>query len=117
MTRSEHRPTSRIRHSLASLPPLDAVLRGSLLKRHTFHPESVSCAPCDQGKGHLQWVLNVSYPGGKTRQISLHPSQLARVREQVRNLDQVRRVLERVCEINQQWLRQERQRLRSQDHA
>jgi hypothetical protein len=29
----------------------------------------------------------------------------------------VRRVLERVCEINQQWLRQERQRLRSQDHA
>ena len=117
MTQGDHSSTSRIRHLLASLPPLDAVLRGSLLKRHTFHPESVPCAPCAAGQGHLQWVLNVSYPGAKTRQISLHTSQLAGVREQLRNLDRVRRVLEQVCEINQQRLRPERQRLRRQDHA
>lgn len=117
MTRRNLGPTSRIRHLLASLPPLGAVLRGSLLERHTFHPGSVSCATCAEGQGHLQWVLNVNYPRGKTRQISLHASQLAQVRQQIRNLDQVRRVLEQVCEINQQRLRSERLRLRSQGYA
>lgn len=107
---------SRIRKLLASLPPLDALLRGSLLERHTFHPSSVSCSTCASGKGHLQWVLNVNYPGAKTRQISIHPSQASRVRRQLENLDRVRQVLEQICELNQQLLRAERARLRSEDH-
>lgn len=101
---------------IGSLPPLHDILRGSLLQRRTFHPSSVPCSTCACGEGHLQWVLNVNYPGGKTRQITLHAAQVAGVRRRLRNLDRVRQGLERICEINQQLLRAERVRLRSQDH-
>ncbi len=98
---------------LANLPPLDDLLRGSLLERRTFHPSSVSCATCASGEGHHQWVLNVNYPGGKTRQITLHPDQLPEVRRQIANLDRVRHILEQICEYNQKRLRDERTRRRS----
>jgi len=98
---------------LAQLPPLEDVLRGSLLQRHTFHPAAISCSTCHSGQGHLQWVLNVNYPGGKTRQITLHPKQIAQVRRQIANLDRVRHILEQICESNQQQLYAERKRLRS----
>ena len=102
---------------LASLPPLDALLRGSLLERHTFHPATVPCATCAGGQGHLQWVLNVNYPGAKNRQITLHPKQVPQVRRQLQNLERVRQTLEQICELNQQALRTEREQLRSADHA
>lgn len=98
---------------LSKLPPLDDLLRGSLLERRTFHPSDVSCSTCISGKGHHQWVLNVNYPGGKTRQLSVHPEQLAQVRRQIGNLDRVRRILEQICETNQERLRAERNRRRS----
>lgn len=101
------------RKLLARLPPLHDLLRGSLLERHTFHPSGVSCSRCATGKGHRQWVLNVNYPGGKTRQITLHADQLPQVRRQIANLARVRRILERVCEVNQKQLRAERKRQRS----
>jgi hypothetical protein len=98
---------------LAKLPPLQNLLRGSLLDRHTFHPASVPCATCTSGRGHRQWVLNVNYPGGRTRQITLHPDQLPQVRRQIANLDRVRRILEEVCEHNQLRLQTQRKRQRS----
>lgn len=101
---------------LAALPQLGDTLRGSLLQRRTFHPPAISCATCSSGKGHSQWVLNVNYPGGKTRQLSVHPQQVAQVRQQLRNLDRLRKTIERVCEINQQLLRAERKQLREQEH-
>jgi hypothetical protein len=113
---ARQQPSPRLRKFLASLPPLYDILRGSLLKRHTFHPASVSCSTCAKGKGHRQWVLNVNYPGGKTRQVSLHPSQVPQVRRQLDNLDRLRRILEQICEVNQQQLPEERAQLRSQDH-
>src|ERR1035437_4739395 len=117
MTRTKRpKPSPKSRKLLAGLPPLDAILRGSLLERHTFHPSSVSCATCASGKGHLQWVLNVNYPGAKNRQISLHPAQVPQVRQQLENLDRVRQTLEQVCEVNQQLLREDRARRRRQDH-
>src|SRR5205823_7241791 len=99
-----HKPPSP-RKLLAQLPPLEDLLRGSLLERRTFHPSAISCSTCTSGKGHRQWVLNVNYPGGKTRQISLHPDQIFQVRRQIANLDRVRRILEQVCETNQVRLR------------
>jgi hypothetical protein len=98
---------------LAQLPPLDDLLRGSLLKRRTFHPAAISCSTCASGKGHRQWVLNVNYPGGQTRQIALHPHQVPQVRRQIANLDRWRRILEKLCERNQARLRADRKRLRS----
>src|SRR5258708_17950619 len=94
-------------------PPLDELLRGSLLERCTFDSSAIACSTCASGKGHRQWVLNVNYPGGKTRQITLHPDQLPQVRRQIANLDRVRRILEQLCESNQVRLRAERKRLRS----
>ena len=117
MTRKKQsQPSTRSRKLLAGLPPLNAILRGSLLQRHTFHPSSISCATCASGAGHLQWVLNVNYPGAKNRQITLHPAQVPQVRLQLKNLDRVRQILEQVCEVNQQCLREDRTHLRSQDH-
>ena len=94
---------SQIDRLLARLPDLGDILRGSLIHRKTFH--SKGCAKCDRGEGHPQWVLNVNYPGGKNRQISLHRHQLAAVRRRLRNLHQVRKVLEAICEFNQLSLR------------
>jgi hypothetical protein len=109
-------PSSRAAHKLlAQLPPLDDLLRGSLFERHTFHPSGVSCSTCLSGQGHRQWVLNVNYPGGKTRQFTVHADQLAQVRRQIANLDRVRQILEQICEINQQRLRQEREHRRVRD--
>ena len=105
--------TTASHHPLDKLPALDDLLRGSLLERHLFHASGVSCSTCASGQGHRQWVLNVNYRGGKTRQITLHPDQLPQVRRQIANLDRVRRILEQVCEHNQQRLRAERNRLRS----
>jgi len=101
------------RKLLAELPPLHDLLRGSLLERHKFHPAGVSCATCASGIGHHQWVLNVNYPGAKTRQVTLHADQVDQVRRQIGNLDRVRQILEQICESNQQQLRQQRNRLRS----
>ena len=55
------------------------VLRGSLLQRTTFH--SSGCPKCARGEGHPHWVLNVNYPGAKTRQLSLRPEQVPQVRK------------------------------------
>ena len=85
-------PSRDARKLVAQLPPLDDLLRGSVLERHTFHPPAVSCATCASGKGHHQWVLNVNYPGAKNRQITLHPDQVPQVRRQLVNLDRVREV-------------------------
>jgi len=110
---SQKRRQPAARKLLDQLPQLDDLLRGSLLERHTFHPQRVSCATCATGKGHHQWVLNVNYPGAKTRQVTLHPDQVDQVRRQIANLDRVRQILEQICETNQQQLRDQRDRLRS----
>ncbi len=59
------------------------VLRGSLLQRTLHH--SSGCLKCARGEGHPLWVLNVGYPGGKTRQVSLRPEQVPQVREALAN--------------------------------
>lgn len=88
---------------LAKVPNLGDILRGSLIHRKTFH--SKGCAKCARGLGHPQWVLNVNYPGGKNRQISLHRDQLPQVRRQLRNFHQLKKSLEAICELNQLSLR------------
>ena len=105
-----------LRKLAAALPPLHDVLRGSLLERRSLHPSGVNCSTCASGAGHSHWVLNVNYPGGKNRQVTLHPDQVAKVRRQLANLDRVRQTLERICEHNQMLLVEERKRLRSREH-
>ena len=88
---------------LVRLPTLADILRGSLLHRTTFH--SQGCSKCASGQGHPQWVLNVNYPGGKNRQISLRRDQVPQVRLWLKNFRQAKKTLEAVCELNQLSLR------------
>jgi hypothetical protein len=96
---------------LARLTCLGTVLRGSLLERTTYH--SGGCPQCARGEGHPQWVLNVGYPGGKTRQLSLRPEQVPQVRQALEHYRQVKETLEAISELNQQLLRLDRDEART----
>jgi hypothetical protein len=97
----------------AQLPAAIAVLRGSLLHRTEHH--SSGCLKCARGEGHLLWVLNVGYPGGKTRQVSLRPDQVAQVREALENYRTFKRNLEAISELNQFLFRLDRQESKDQE--
>jgi len=91
---------------LARLTNLGDVLRGSLLQRTVHH--STGCAKCARGEGHPLWVLNVGYPGGRTRQLSLRPGQVPQVRKALDHYRQVKDTLEAISELNQELLRLDR---------
>jgi Family of unknown function (DUF6788) len=104
MTRSQ---AIRTRDRLAAtLSGLGEVLRGSLFERAIHH--SSGCPKCARGEGHPLWVLNVGYPGAKTRQVSLRPEQVSRVRQALDRYRQVKETLERISELNQFLLRLDR---------
>ena len=84
-----------------------AMVRGSLLHRVIRH--RTGCAVCAAGKGHPVWVLTVSYPGGRTRQFSLRSDQQPVVEQWLRNYHQLKDGLERICEVNLQLLRAEKE--------
>lgn len=87
----------------ASLIHSADALRGSLLERTTFH--SSGCPKCARGEGHPQWVLNVNYPGAKTRQLSLRPEQVPQVRKALKSYQQAKATLEAISELSQHLLR------------
>ena len=87
----------------AALPSTTEILRGSLLHRRIRHRSG--CAVCARGKGHLVWVLTVSYPGGRNKQISLSPEQKPLVQQWLRNYQKLKATLERICELNHKLLR------------
>src|ERR1700684_3371856 len=91
---------------LERLTNLGDVLRGSLLERTVHH--SSGCPKCARGEGHPLWVLNVGYPGGKTRQLSLRPEQVPQVREALGRYRQIKETIEGISELNQLLLRLER---------
>jgi len=100
---------------VARLPNLDEVLRGSLLQRTLHH--SSGCPKCARGEGHPLWVLNVGYPGGKTRQLSLRPQQVPQVRRALQRYHQVKETLEAISEINQSLLRLDRDQSKAQERS
>lgn len=105
--RRKHRliPDARARLA-ASLPSTTEIIRGSLLHRRIHHRSG--CAVCAKGPGHPVWVLTVSYPGGRTKQISLSAEQKPLVQQWLRNYRKLKDTLERICELNLQLLRPEK---------
>ena len=89
----------------SALPSTTEILRGSLLHRRIRHRSG--CAVCARGKGHLVWVLTVSYPGGRNQQISLSAEQKPLVQRWLRNYQKLKATLERICELNHKLLRPE----------
>ena len=98
-------PKARARLA-ASFPPTTQILRGSLLHRRIRHRSG--CAVCADGGGHPVWVLTVSYPGRRTKQISLSAEQKSLVQQWLRNYRKLKDTLECICELNQQLLRPEK---------
>lgn len=111
MTRSQA-IRSRDRH-VAKLSDLGSVLRGSLFERTVHH--SSGCPKCARGEGHPLWVLNVGYPGGKTRQVSLRSEQVPQVREALDRYRETKETLEAISEINQLLLRLDRDEIREKE--
>ena|SRR5689334_10088871 len=99
----------------AQLSPAIGVLRGSLLQRTVHH--SSGCQKCARGEGHPLWVLTVGYPGGRTRQVSLRPEQVAQVREALACYHACKQTLEAISELNQFLLRLDRQASKDQERA
>ena len=90
----------------AALPSPTDLLRGSLLHRTIRH--RIGCAVCAKGQGHPVWVLTVTYPGGRTKQFSLSAEQKPLVQPWLRNYRKLKDTLERICELNLQLLRPEK---------
>jgi len=88
---------------LKRLPSTSEVLRGSLIERTTRHTSG--CPKCARGEGHPQTVLTISYPGGRTRQFSLHSEQVPQVRQWLSNYQKLKSTIEAICELNHVLLR------------
>ena len=88
---------------LKGLPSTSEVLRGSLIERTTRHTSG--CPKCARGEGHPQTVLTISYPGGRTRQFSLHSEQVPQVRQWLSNYQKLKSTIKAICELNHVLLR------------
>jgi hypothetical protein len=101
--------TVRARQKLVeALPTTGELVRGSLLQRVVRH--KTGCASCARGEGHEVSVLTVSYPGGRTQQLSVRRERVAEVRRWLANYQRLKGAIEAICELNHELLRPERAR-------
>ncbi len=94
---------------LSKLPVSGELLRGTLLERTIRHTKG--CPKCARGEGHQVFVLTVTYPGGRTRQISVRRERVAEVRRWLNNYRELKEAIEAIeaiCELNHDLLRPER---------
>ena len=88
-----HDRTVRARRKLVDdLPVTAELLRGSLLERVVRHKSG--CTSCARGEGHSVSVLTVSYPGGRTRQLSVRRERVAEVRRWLDNYQRLKEAIE-----------------------
>ena len=89
---------------LRQLPPLRAVLRGSLIERYKRCGKP-GCK-CADGPGHgPKYYLSVSYPGRRPQMDYVPQESYAQASEFLANYRRVRQILEEICEINRELLR------------
>lgn len=89
---------------LRQLPPLKAVLRGSLIERYKRCGKP-GCK-CADGPGHgPKYYLSVSYPGLRPQMDYVPQESYAQASEFLANYRRARQILEAICEINRELLR------------
>ena len=104
----QSQPTTALRKRrnalLRQLPPLQSILRGSLIERYKRCGKP-GCK-CADGPGHgPKYYLSVSFPGLRP-QMDYVPQELyARTAEFLANYHRAREILEAICEINRELLR------------
>ena len=102
----KHKAAIRARQKLLrELPPAAEILRGSLLRRMIRHRQG--CPKCARGQGHPVWVLTITYPGGKNKQISIPVDRRDQAQRWLHNYQRLKQKLEAICELNHELLRPE----------
>ena len=86
------------------LPPLTAVLRGSLIER--YKPCGKPGCHCAAGPGHgPKYYLSISYPSGPPHVEYVPQASYAQITEFLANYHRAREIVEQICEINRELLR------------
>ena len=103
-----NQPTATLRRRrqalLRQLPPLKAVLRGSLIERYKRCGKP-GCK-CADGPGHgPKYYLSVSYPSLRPQMDYVPQESHAQISEFIANYHQAREILEAISEINRELLR------------
>ena len=89
---------------LRQLPPLDRLLRGSLIER--YKPCGKAGCKCARGPGHgPKYYLSVSHPGQRPKMDYVPQELYAQAAEFLANYHRAREILEAICEINRELLR------------
>ena len=101
-------PTAALRKRrnvlVRQLPPLQAVLRGSLIERYKRCGKP-GCK-CADGPGHgPKYYLSISYPGLRPQMDYVPQEFYAQTAEFLANYHRAREILEAICEINRELLR------------
>ena len=91
---------------LHKLPPLDEVLRGSLVER-AVHCGKPSCR-CASGQLHTAVYFSVTHRGGRTEQISVPRPLIAGVRNGIAVYSKWWEIVEQLSAINRDLLRRRR---------
>lgn len=93
----------RRRHTIPkALPPLEDVLRGSLLQRE-IRCGKPTCR-CATGAGHPIVYVTVTFPGGRTQQVTVPPDLARTVRRWIDNYGRWWQAIEDVSAINRRLL-------------
>ena len=100
------RELERRRRILAKLPPLEAVLRGSVIVR-VLRCGKPGCH-CAEGEGHRATYLSVTHAGGRTEQISLPAALVPLARRGVAVYRAWWAAIEKLSAINRDRIRRQR---------
>lgn len=94
----------RRKQLLRKLPPLDSVMRGSLIERYK-RCGNPNCK-CAEGPGHgPKYYLSVSYPGRAPQMGYVPQADHPEISQRLANYHLVREILEEISEINHELLR------------
>jgi hypothetical protein len=80
------------------------ILRGSLIER--FKRCGKAGCKCAQGPGHgPKYYLSISQPGARPQMDYVPTQSIQQVSEYLHNFQQVRQLLEQICNLNRELLR------------
>ena len=80
------------------------ILRGSLIER--FKRCGKAGCKCAQGPGHgPKYYLSISQPGARPQMDYVPTEYIQQVSEYLHNFQQVRQLLEKICNLNRELLR------------